>query len=115
LPFEAIIENIYVTFNTYTTYTFPSGITVYPFLQLYAAPPADNTFVPLSVTRVTANGYSGAVPSHTPRTASIKQLGITLPAGIRILIGGQIRTSGTGTLAQSYNFYYTGGISISQR
>ncbi|MDR1615842.1 MAG: hypothetical protein LBR98_02370 [Syntrophomonadaceae bacterium] len=113
VPFASVIENIYVTFNTYVDFTFPAGITVYPFLQLYIAHPASNTFAPLSMTKLVANtGYSGTIPAHTPRAASVLQMGITLTAGTRILIGGQMEIKGSGNLNQNYYFYSTGGIAI---
>jgi hypothetical protein len=113
LPFAAVIENIYVTFNTYLDFTLPSGITVYPFLQLYTASPASNTFAPLSMTKLAVNtGYSGRVQARTARAASVSQIGLTLPAGTRVLIGGQMEIIGTSNLAQSYNFYLTGGIAL---
>jgi hypothetical protein len=113
LPFDAIIENIYVTFNTYTNYTIPPGITVYPFLQLYVAQQTSNSFTPMSLTKIVASpGYNGTVPSHTARSAVFKQIGLRLAAGTRVLIGGHISLSGSGTLAQRYSFYFTGGIAV---
>jgi hypothetical protein len=113
LPFDAVIENIYVTFNTIVDYTFPPGLTVYPYLQLYTADQTDNVFTPIAETQVIANeGYSGTVPSHTPRSASLRQIGVPLSAGTRILIGGHMMTAGTANLTRDYYFYFTGGISL---
>jgi hypothetical protein len=115
LPFDAVIENIYVTFNTIVDYTFPSGLTVYPFLQLYTASSDSNTFTPIETTKVAVDtGYSGTVPSHTSRAASLKQLNLSLSAGTRILIGGQMEARGSANLARDYYFYITGGISLRQ-
>jgi hypothetical protein len=113
LPFDAVIENICVTFNTIVDYTFPQGLTVYPFLQLYTAPPDSNVFAPVAETKLAVNvGYSGTVLSHTPRAASLQQLGLSLSAGTRILIGGHMETAGGSGLSRDYYFYFTGGISL---
>jgi hypothetical protein len=113
LPFPAVIENIFVTFNTYVDVAFSAGITVYPFLQLYTARPDSNTFTPLSMTKLEVNtGYSGRVPARTPRAASVLQIGLNLSAGTRVLIGGQMEIVGSGNLLQTYYFYLTGGIAI---
>ncbi|MDR2091226.1 MAG: hypothetical protein LBP62_06250, partial [Clostridiales bacterium] len=113
LPFAAVIENIYATVNTFIAFTFPSGITVYPFLQLYAAAPESNIFVPISTTKLTVkNGYSGAVAARTPRAISLGGINLQLIAGIRLLIGGHMEIRGSGALARNYYFYFTGGIAI---
>jgi hypothetical protein len=113
LPFNAVVESIYMTVSTRVDYTFPQGLTVYPFMQLYVAAPSINTFTPIPTTKLIVNtGYSGATPSHTTRAASLRQIGLTLIAGIRILIGGHMEIAGSGTLNRDYNFYFTGGISL---
>jgi hypothetical protein len=113
IPFDAVIENICVTFNTIIDYTFPPGLTVYPFLQLYSADPDSNVFTPIAETQViVTEGYSGAVPSHTPSEASLRQIGVPVSAGTRILIGGHMTTAGTTNLSRDYYFYFTGGISL---
>jgi hypothetical protein len=115
LPFDAVIENIYVVFNTYVSFTFPDGITVYPFLCLYSAASDDNTFAPLLSTKLRPDtGYSGSVPKHTTRTASVQGIGLSLLAGTRILIGAQMEISGSSNLGRSYYFYFNGGIGLGQ-
>jgi hypothetical protein len=116
LPFDAVIENIYVTFNTIIDYTFPAGLTVYPFLQLYTAPPDSNIFTPVATTKLAVKmGYSGVVPSHTPRAAFLRQINLPLSAGIRIMIGNHMETAGNAKLAWDYYFYCTGGIALRQK
>jgi hypothetical protein len=113
LPFDTIIESIYATINSSVTFTFPSGMSVYPFVRLYAADASTNTFSPLAGTETTvSSGYSGAVPANTPRVAATPQIGLYLPAGTRLLIGGAMSVSGTATLSQKYFFYFTGGIAV---
>jgi hypothetical protein len=115
LPFNAVIENIYVTFNTFVTFTFPNGFTVYPFVQLYTASPSSNTFTPISTAKAAADtGYSGTVQAYTPQTGFLKRIGLSLTAGTRILIGGQMEIIGGGNLARTYYFYFTGGIGLRQ-
>jgi hypothetical protein len=113
LPFNAVIESLYITIGSAITFTFPAAITVYPFVQIFAASPDSNTFMPIPSTKlVPANGYSGFVPSNTMRTASLSQIGAPLSAGARILIGGQMEIDGSSALAQQYYFYFTGGIAL---
>jgi hypothetical protein len=111
LPFDAVLENLYITIGSAITFTFPAGITVYPFVQLFVANSDSNTFEPL-VKLVPSLGYDGSVSSNTTRTASLSQIGASLSAGTRILIGGQMQISGSGSLSQQYYFYFTGGISL---
>jgi hypothetical protein len=113
LPYDAVIENIYVTFNTIIDYMFPPGLTVYPVLQLYDAVQDSNVFMPVAATKLIAEaGYTGAVPSHTPASASLRQLGLYLRAGTRLLIGGRMETAGSANLARDYYFYFTGAIAL---
>jgi hypothetical protein len=113
LPFDAVIENIYMTVNIPALFTFPAGIVVRPFLQLYTAAPDSNTFVSLPATKLSLKtGYSGSVPANTPQSASVQQIGLRLTAGTRLLIGGHMEITGTGSLAHSYLFHFTGGIAL---
>jgi hypothetical protein len=115
LPFDAVVESIYMTVNTYVSFTFPAGITVYPFLQLYTAAAGTNIFFPISATKLPLpTGYGGTVPANTPQAASVQQLDLPLAAGTRLLIGGHMEITGAGTLAHSYYFYFTGGIALRQ-
>jgi hypothetical protein len=115
MPFNGVINSVYATFGVPVAYTFPSGITVYPYIQLYSAPAGANTFTPLSQTMTaTTQGFSGATVANTLRTAGSTQTTGTLPAGTRILITGGMRvtSSGTATVARSDYFYFTGGVGI---
>jgi hypothetical protein len=114
LPFDAVFKNIYVTFNTIIDYTFPSGLTIYPVLQLYTAPADSNIFMPVASTKLAAQGYSGVVPSHTPQAASLRQIDLFLSEGTRIFIGGYMEAHGSVSLSRDYYFYFTGGISLQQ-
>jgi hypothetical protein len=117
LPFDATLENIYMTVNSRATFTFPSGITVRPFLELYTAAPDSNVFTPVPSTKLTVQpGYSGGpIPSNTAQAASVRQIGLQLTAGTRVLIGGHLEISGTGPLLHTYYFYFTGGIALKQQ
>jgi hypothetical protein len=113
LPFDAIIENIYVDIGTYINFTFPSGITVFPFVQLFMAAPASNTFTAIPQTKVMPTaGFSETVPANTMRSASLREIGVSVSAGTRLLIAGQMQINGSGALTQNYYFYHTGGIAL---
>ncbi|MDR2659876.1 MAG: hypothetical protein LBC27_07820, partial [Spirochaetaceae bacterium] len=113
LPFDAVLESIYITIGSAITFTFPAGISVYPFVQIFTAPPSGNTFTPIpSIKLVPSVGYSGPVPSNTTRAVSLSQIGVSLSAGTRILIGGQIQIIGSSSLSQQYYFYFTGGLAL---
>jgi hypothetical protein len=113
IPFNATIENIYMTAGTASNITFPSGLTAYPVVQLYVSPPASNTFVALPGTAVIPRtGFSGYTAANTIRTASVTQVGISITAGTRAFIGGRLQTSGSANPAQNYNFNFTGGLAL---
>jgi hypothetical protein len=115
LPFDTVIESVYITVGTLADFNFPSGVTVYPFVQLFAATDESNVFTQIPDTKtVVSAGYSGFVPGNTMRTAFTSQIQAPLSAGTRILIGGAIQLSGSGNLARSYYIYYTGGIGLRQ-
>jgi hypothetical protein len=111
LPVNATLESIYLTVNTSVVFTFPPGITAYPFIQLYTAPPDSNTFTPAPATKTVVNtGYSGYTPSHTAIAASRQNIGLPLSAGTQILIGGHMETAGSAALLRDYHFSFTGGV-----
>jgi hypothetical protein len=113
LPFDAMIENVYADISSAAVFTVPTGITAYPFVQLYIASPGNNTFVAIpNAKAIPSTGYSGSVPAGTTRRAFTKQLSLQLFAGMRVLIVGQMQTSGSGTLLQNFYFHYTGGIAL---
>jgi hypothetical protein len=113
LPFNAILENVYINVGPLTNFTFPTGLTVYPFVELFAAAPASNVFTALPQTKtVPASGFSGAVTANTMLVASVNQIGVQLTAGTRIIISGQMQITGSGVLFQNYYFHYTGGIAL---
>jgi hypothetical protein len=113
LPFNAIIESVYVNVISVVSFTFPSGIDVYPFVELFIADPASNIFTALPQTKtVPSDGFNGQVPADTVNEASLSQIGVLLNAGTRILIGGQMQIIGSGPLSQNYYFYFTGGIAL---
>jgi hypothetical protein len=113
LPFNATIESIYVTLATWVSFTFPVSMSVYPYLQLFTAPAESNVFTPVAQTRIMPTaGFSGTVPANTTRAAFVSNIGLTLPAGTRILIGGLMQIIGSSSLAQNYYFYFTGGIAL---
>jgi hypothetical protein len=113
LPFDATIESVYATICTGSDITFPGGLFVYPFVQLYAAKPISNTFTSLPNTAVIPQvGLSGTVLANTTRAASKTQIGLSVTTGTRILICGQIQIRGTGNLAHNYSFNFTGGIAL---
>jgi hypothetical protein len=113
LPFDAVIENVYITVGNWGTFTVPSGITVYPFVQLFTALPESNTFMPMSSSKtLPTTGFSGATPINTMRAGFKSQIGVSLVAGMRILIGGQMQIGGSGSLSHKYYFYFTGGIAL---
>jgi hypothetical protein len=113
LPFDVIIESIYICIGNLSDFTVHSGATAYPFVELFAAAPASNIFTELSQTKVVpSTGFSGLTHANTMREASVDQIGVRLNAGMRILIGGQMQVTGSGALAQVYYFYYTGGIAL---
>jgi hypothetical protein len=115
LPFDCVIENIYATVGLPATLTFPNGLTVRPYIQIYSAPSNSNTFTPLPLAAAfVTQGYSGQVAANTLRTAESSLQTTPLAAGTRILIVGAMQTEGTAVLLQSYHFYLTGGISISE-
>jgi hypothetical protein len=108
-----VLESIYITIGSAVTFTFPSGITVYPFVQLFSAPAGTNTFTPIPATIVMpTTGYGGSVPSNTTRAASLSNIGISFSAGTRILIAGQMEIRGASSLSQQYYFYFTGGLDL---
>jgi hypothetical protein len=114
LPFDVILESIYADMSTRVALTLPSGITVYPFVQLFVAAPGSNTFVAIPQARALPSiGFSGTVPAQAMREASVRNIGLRLSIGMRILIGGQMRIGGSSSLAHTYNFHYTGGIGLS--
>jgi hypothetical protein len=113
VPFNAIIESIYITAGTRVTYTFPTANAVFPFVQLYVAAPGSNAFVPIPTARVTTSiGFSGSTPAGSMLAASRTGINVQLAAGMRILIGGGMQITGTGTLQQNYYMYFTGGIAL---
>jgi hypothetical protein len=114
-PFNIVIVSIYMTVGVLVDFTFPTGLTVYPYVELFVASSESNVFSPIPQTRtMLSKGYSGTILSSTMHAASTKQIGLTLPAGMRILIGGGIVITGTVNLARSYYIYYTGGIGLRQ-
>jgi hypothetical protein len=113
LPFDAIIENIYINVGNLTDFTPPSGTTVYPFVELFTAAPASNIFTALPQTKVVPSaGFTGLTYANTMRAGSVSQMNVRLTAGTRILIGGQMQTTGSGALTQTHYFYFTGGIAL---
>jgi hypothetical protein len=114
LPFDCVIESIYVTLGSSITYTFPAGSITYPYVQLYSAESGSNTFSPLPQSiAFPSQGYSGAVPANTLQTAMATQPTTSLAAGTRILITGEMAINGgTASKQRSYYFYFTGGIGL---
>jgi hypothetical protein len=113
LPFNAVVDSIYVDISSMTAINIPTGITVYPSVRLYVASPGNSTFVAIPSSQAApSSGFSGSVSAFTTRIASVKQLNLSLLAGIRIIIGGQIEISGSSGLARDYYFYFTGGIAM---
>jgi hypothetical protein len=113
LPFDSVIENVYICVGNLGTVTIPPDTTVYPFVQLFSALPESNNFIPLPLSKtVPTTGFSGTVLQSTMRAASTSQIGISLVAGMRLLIGGQIQVSGSGKLDQRQYFYFSGGIAL---
>jgi hypothetical protein len=112
MPFDGIIESIYATVSSTVNYTFPTGITVYPYVQLYQAQDVSNTFTPMSMTAFVTQGYSGYTPANTLRRAVTTQPTSVIPAGTRILITGAMTAIGTGTLQRNDYFTFTGGIAL---
>jgi hypothetical protein len=111
LPFDAVIESIYITVGNFGTFTVPSGMTVYPLVQLFAALPESNTFTPIALSKtLPVTGFSGTTQANTMRAGSNSQIGVSLVAGMRLLIGAQMQI--TGNLSQRYYFYFTGGIAL---
>jgi hypothetical protein len=113
LPFNAIIEAVYLTVGVGGTPVFPGGITVYPFVQLFAASPGDNNFSVLSQTKtVPLQGFSGTAAPGAAISAVNQQINTPLCAGTRILIAAQLMIKGNCCLQRGDNFYYSGGIAL---
>jgi hypothetical protein len=114
LPYDCIIENIYATICSMSSYTLPSGVTTYPYIQLYSSTPESNIFAPIPQSRaMVTQGYSGSVPAETVRFASSTTPSSVFPAGTRILIIGEMLNTGpAGALERSGNFNFTGGIGV---
>jgi hypothetical protein len=113
LPFDAVIESIYICIGNFKDETFSPGITVYPFVQLFTAPLEGNNFAPLPLSKtVPATGFSGTVKENVMLAASNSQIGVALTAGTRVFIGGQMEITGGGNLEQRHYFYFSGGIAL---
>jgi hypothetical protein len=110
-----VIDSIYASFSNVTAFTVPAGVSASPEIQLYTAAPGSMTFTPLAGTEtLPAAGLSGQNPAFTTLSASRSNIGITLSAGTRILIGGQMVLSGSPLQTLSYYFFFSGAISIRQ-
>jgi hypothetical protein len=115
LPFDAVIDRVYASFSNVAVFTVPTGLSAFPCVQLYSAAPGSGTFTPLAGTKtLPVAGFSGQVPALTALFASRSNMGITLPAGTRILIGGQMELAGSPLLALGYYFFFTGAIAVRQ-
>jgi hypothetical protein len=113
LPFDAVLDSVYLTLESSINFAFPSGTVTFPYVQIYAAAPDSVLFTPIpGAAAIPTDGYSGTVPAYTLRTAAQTGIGATLPAGTRILIGGLMSVAGGGNLTSSYYFYFTGGIAL---
>jgi hypothetical protein len=113
LPFDATIEYIYADIDTWASVALPVGINVYPFVQLFTAPPGSNVFVSIpQAIAIPSTGFSGSVAPNIIKTAYSNQIGVKLTAKTRLLIGGEIQITGSGGLARDYSFSYTGGIAM---
>ncbi|MDR0751007.1 MAG: hypothetical protein LBF12_00245 [Christensenellaceae bacterium] len=114
LPFNCTINNIYMTVTNKNTLTYPAGITVYPFVELFIAPEGTNTFTAIPYTSTMANGgYKDITVAGVNRSASKTNLNIKLAAGTRLLIVGLIQITGA-TTTRAYSYYFSGGLSMQQ-
>jgi hypothetical protein len=113
LPFDGILENIYMNAGNYST-SF-SSYEAYPYIQIFTALPDakdDVAFTPLAgAVAIPLSGYSGTTASNTMTEANVTNLNIPLVAGTRILIGGMMRVDNTSAV-RTYNFYFTGGLAF---
>ncbi|MDR2267263.1 MAG: hypothetical protein LBE09_06770 [Christensenellaceae bacterium] len=112
LPFDVIIDRIYLATTNRTLYTLPAGVTATPYVELYVALQDSNSYsaVPSSITTPTT-AYSGSISAGAVKIGSKSNINLRLPAGIKILIVGQLQVSG-GTSTRSYNYYFNGGIAL---
>jgi hypothetical protein len=113
LPFDAVLESIYLTVASHSGCKCQEGAACLPFVQLFTAPPGSNRFTALPQTQTApATGYSGKAPGGELRAASVRDLGIPLPAGTRVLIVGMIRFTGGDTPPRSSYYNFSGGIAL---
>lgn len=114
LPFDMTIESIYITVGNYGSFS-PVG-TVFPYVQLYQAEPNSNQFNPIANTDVVpATGLGpGSTAANTMLAASKTGLGINLPAGTRIAVGGLVKQTNANLIETNYYLYYTGGLGLTR-
>ncbi|MDR0697282.1 MAG: hypothetical protein LBF68_07130 [Christensenellaceae bacterium] len=114
LPFDCYIMSIYMTATNKTTITYPAGITVYPFIELFIAPEGTNTFsaMPTTIT-MPSFGYKDITSAGINRSGSRININLRLSAGTRVLIVGQMQVTGTSTI-RSYSYLFSGGIAAQQ-
>jgi hypothetical protein len=112
LPYDAILKSVYFTSTNWAAFTPPAGANIYPFVVLATAPLGSNTFTLLTATETASNTpwIGGAsIPAGTALSGSQLDIDVPIAAGSRVAICCTYRITGTPS-AQSYYFYYSGGI-----
>lgn len=112
IPYDAVVRSIYLTCSNWAAFTPPAGATVYPFVTLATAQLDSALFTLLPTTEtVTDTPWVGGanVPAGTTLSGFSVDINVPIPAGSRVAICCTYRITGTPS-AQSYYFYYSGGI-----
>lgn len=114
VPKKCMLDAIYTTVGNWGSFCAPTCTKVTPYVVVFRAVACHNIFYPIweSKTKST-EGFSGMVPANSMLSAC-SYPNILLNAGERLLIAGLCETEGTCKLAQSYYFYFTGGLSLIQ-
>ena len=112
MPYDAVVKSIYLTCSNWADFTPPAGASVYPFVMLATAPLGSNSFTLLTATEtITGTPWIGGavIPAGTILSGSRLNIDVSIAAGSRVAISCAYRITGTPS-AQSYYFYYAGGI-----
>ena len=113
LPFDGILENIYVQFATRSSLSLEAGVTMRPFVCLAVAENDDMVFRILPETMTYTEPYTGAAnyPPYSIRKGSLTDIDVNIAAGT--LVGIVIGWSGEGVSRQmTTQVSVSGGIFI---
>ena len=112
IPKNCILDAIYTTVGNWGSFCAPTCTQVTPYVMIFRAMAGQNVFYPIWETKTkSAEGFSCMVPANSMLTACSFP-NVILNAGERLLIAGLCETEGTCKQAQTYYFYFTGGISL---